>query len=48
MTELEAWQIVKHWPGTNIYIGLDTVCIRIDGEKFMGNSLIDAVVKVLS
>lgn len=48
MSELEAWQTVKRWAGTEIYIGLDTVELIIDGEKFMADSLIEAVVKVLS
>ena len=43
MTELQAWQWVKKCPGAEIYIGVQTVALYLEGRMFMGNDLISVV-----
>ena len=47
MTELEACKWMQKCPGLNVYIGVNSVCLYIEGQKFKSESFILAVMQAI-
>ncbi len=47
MTELEALKWLKRCPGAELYVGVHTMALYIEGDRFMGNDLIDVVTQAI-